>query len=133
MLLVMFFFLKDTAPTEIYTYCTLFPYTTLFRSLSVTTHQTSLPSRVLRSWPMRHLGLLSYGMYLFHIPVIIILRPYNLAQEQLFLAVASLTWVIAIVGYLAVEKQFLLLKPKSVRRSEEHTSELQSLMRISYA
>src|SRR3546814_15593229 len=64
---------------------------------------------------MRHLGLLSYGMYLFHIPVIIILRPYNLAQEQLFLAVASLTWVIAIVGYLAVEKPFLLLKPKSVR------------------
>src|SRR3546814_6161352 len=64
---------------------------------------------------MRHLGLLSYGMYLFHIPVIIILRPYNLAQEQLFLAFASLTWVIAIVGYLAVEKPFLLLKPKSVR------------------
>src|SRR3546814_295878 len=27
------FFVNDTATTEIYTYCTLFPYTTLFRSL----------------------------------------------------------------------------------------------------
>src|SRR3546814_8696543 len=31
-LLSELFFFNDTATTEIYTYCTLFPYTTLFRS-----------------------------------------------------------------------------------------------------
>src|SRR3546814_15429227 len=30
-----YFFFNDTATTEIYTYCTLFPYTTLFRSPGV--------------------------------------------------------------------------------------------------
>src|SRR3546814_11021099 len=69
------FFFNDTATTEIYTYDTLFPYTTLFRSLILARHD---PDKGIGAGSRAHVD-----------------RPG--------------------------------------RRSEEHTSELQSLMRISYA
>src|SRR3546814_3905001 len=110
----MFFFVNDTPTTEIYTYDTLFPYTTLFRSL----HGR-------RSYRGQHQG---YG------PCPSCRRTRSPRQdpsrsdqdrrEQLSRGVGSL----------------LLVGPYSYRsgsrdwsaRSEEHTSELQSLMRISY-
>src|SRR3546814_7934233 len=39
--IMVFFFFNDTATTEIYTYDTLFPYTTLFRSRSRRRHRDS--------------------------------------------------------------------------------------------
>src|SRR3546814_3216657 len=77
------FFFNDTATTEIYTYYTLFPYTTLFRSQ----HVAAGRQRVLHRLPRR---------------------------------------AVVVAEHLGVLQQ---LAP----RSEEHTSELQSLMRISYA
>src|SRR3546814_4467800 len=66
---------------------TLFPYTTLFRSLA---HGTS------GRYPAFEMRVVEHG-------------------------------------YLAVIKQVLLTRQCPLHRSEEHTSELQSLMRISYA
>src|SRR3546814_11682753 len=68
------FFFNDTATTEIYTYDTLFPYTTLFRSSEI----------------------VIANAYFF--------PSYGFLREL-----------------------------RRAARSEEHTSELQSLMRISYA
>src|SRR3546814_4767416 len=91
MLYICFFF-NDTATTEIYTYDTLFPYTTLFRS-----------SR-------RHPCDLSGGGAVSR-PVA---RRRRRAAPLRRRAAAD------------ADRQ-------GSARSEEHTSELQSLMRISYA
>src|SRR3546814_14225365 len=85
---VLFFF-NDTSTTEIYTYYTLFPYATLFRS-----HAADLlgrgEARVMASDS----------------------EPMPAAASEAF-------------------DKAIALDAKD--RSEEHTSELQSLMRISYA
>lgn len=78
--------------------------------VSVTVIQDSLASRWMQSWLMRHLGLLSYSLYLFHVPVAIVLEPYKLQHAGLFVATFAVTYVIAIVSYIAVEKPFLMLK-----------------------
>src|SRR3546814_6236774 len=82
----IFFFFNDPATTEIYTSDTLFPYTTLFRSLVVVGVANKWLTVSIPDW---------YG--------------------------ASHSFTPAVIG-----------TPAPVR-SEEHTSELQSLMRISYA
>src|SRR3546814_10947714 len=78
---------------------TLFPYTTRFRSSSVTARSPIYSSR----YPGRHL---SSGGSLYHVP----------CDDEL----------LNLRGTLVNAKQADI-------RSEEHTSELQSLMRISYA
>src|SRR3546814_12446012 len=99
MYFVCFLFFKDTATTEIYTYDTLFPYTTLFRSRVVVDQQQLRESRRCHCRDRR-------------------CRAY--ARQ-------------------ATRRNARCARPSQRRRgifadrSEEHTSELQSLMRISYA
>jgi peptidoglycan/LPS O-acetylase OafA/YrhL len=85
--------------------------------LEITLFRDSLVSRCLQSWFMRHLGLLSYGFYLFHIPVITWLGAYKL--ERSFFVVMASTYVAAIVSYVAVEKPFLMLKLSAKRGRKE--------------
>src|SRR3546814_9206343 len=92
---------------------TLFPYATLFRSLG----ESSTPI------PPRRLIVTVYGLY---------------ARERGGrLSVASLVRMLADLGIddQAVRSAVSRLKRRGLLepRSEEHTSELQSLMRISYA
>src|SRR3546814_11381365 len=87
-----FFFFNGPATTEIYTYCTLFPSPTRFRS------------------PVRD-GLVE--------------RDQRVWQCDLTLAAQGR-------GQRAARARRFLGRERRVR-SEEHTSELQSLMRISYA
>src|SRR3546814_4581219 len=85
----------------------LFPYTTLFRSLAML---------------ITSLGMTLVDVHLGHTP--------STAAAYLFLAVAG-------TGALMLGSATDALRRSSERvaeqRSEEHTSELQSLMRISYA
>jgi peptidoglycan/LPS O-acetylase OafA/YrhL len=84
--------------------------------LSITVFQRSYVSRLMQSWPMRHLGLLSYSLYLFHVPIMIIVEPYGLQQSNLFIVTFAATYVAALVAYVAVEKPFLMLKPKDSQK-----------------
>src|SRR3546814_1642423 len=87
---------------------TLFPYTTLFRSPAI------MPSRPANDVPIAHLDI-------FRLHLIMFLQ-------------ASTGW--AETGHhvrQAVECLVHRLAIFASHRSEEHTSELQSLMRISYA
>ncbi len=77
---------------------------------SITVFQDSLASRWLQSWLLRHLGLLSYSLYLFHIPVMSRLHHYGFKHEELFIAVFVVTYIIALLSYIVIEKPLLLLK-----------------------
>jgi peptidoglycan/LPS O-acetylase OafA/YrhL len=72
-----------------------------------------MASRVMQSWFLRHVGLLSYSLYLFHLPVIGCLEPYGLKGAALFIATFAVSYLIALTTYIFVEKPFLMLKPKS--------------------
>src|SRR3546814_5302693 len=92
---------------------TLFPYTTLFRSKGVMHSDNSLLANcrdLVRDW--RH----------DHSTVLLSLSPLS----------HHIAWV-AVGQWLIAGMQLVVDDPAPGMRSEEHTSELQSLMRISYA
>src|SRR3546814_4075538 len=91
---------------------TLFPYTTLFRSRDGGAEQAERP----------HLGLdgavedlVAVGLEDARHQLVLAVGPRGVADHALLLA------------------ELLLQQQRVLPRSEEHTSELQSLMRISYA
>jgi peptidoglycan/LPS O-acetylase OafA/YrhL len=101
------FFLNGWSQPELW--CALF----VAMLIGVTAFPNTHVSRLFQSWPMRHLGLLSYSLYLFHVPVLMLLEPYGIKGVPLFMVTFSISYVIAIISYLAVEKPFLMLKPKA--------------------
>ena len=85
--------------------------------ISVTTYSNTTASKFLQSPLLRHLGLLSYSMYLFHMLILKHLsKYYGLKSEGLFVAVLVITWFISIISYLTIEKPFLMLKSKSTKK-----------------
>src|SRR3546814_4554307 len=100
----MFFFFMIRRPPRSTRTDTLFPYTTLFRSHRVMRADKHLVSRSAVGGPV--LDRLSI----------------NGAHLPLFQRVLT-----------PILEAPLLFVPADIKRSEEHTSELQSLMRISYA
>src|SRR3546814_3767248 len=99
---------------------TLFPYTTLFRSVHLSAHGDPLDSarefQAQRQWLLDLVdpAELAAGAVIAHVQHFL-----DLAERRLCAAQDA-------VGGCDLQQGFL-------RRSEEHTSELQSLMRISYA
>src|SRR3546814_6653515 len=93
---------------------TLFPYTTLFRS-------SSLPSTGLAKSSNRHLDPSHTQQRLLKKPALLMLDQPTLLTEHHG------------PPKLDTFRAYLFLHPTDSPRSEEHTSELQSLMRISYA
>src|SRR3546814_6434708 len=108
------FFVNDTATTEIYTYCTLFPYTTLFRSLLEARPAVALERGAvgLIETGLEHEGQVELGGNLLQVA--------RRLQRQA-----------RVLQHVQPEDAEERLAPAD--RSEEHTSELQSLMRITYA
>src|SRR3546814_1061447 len=101
---IVFFFLRIRRPPRSTRTDTLFPYTTLFRSAQMLLHLTASGDNMNRAYKyLMQLALIVSGLCMFLI---------------LSLCTAD------VLAYLLLGKPF---------RSEEHTSELQSLMRISYA
>jgi peptidoglycan/LPS O-acetylase OafA/YrhL len=78
--------------------------------IGIASDAKTLTARLLRSRIMRHIGLISYGLYLFHVPVLL-WTPLPFEGAALFAAVFAATYVIAIASYLLIERPFLMLKP----------------------
>jgi peptidoglycan/LPS O-acetylase OafA/YrhL len=80
-------------------------------------------ARWLSSEPLCHVGRVSYGMYLFHVPVIGALRLAFPAVAQnagvLFLAAMAVTTFLATLSHRYFEAWFLGLRPDSRRKSAE--------------
>jgi peptidoglycan/LPS O-acetylase OafA/YrhL len=72
---------------------------------------------VLRLWPLRRIGVVSYGMYLFHM---IVRHLVDKAAQRLgwssegvfFLALVLLTWAVAEASFRFYESRFLALKSR---------------------
>src|SRR3546814_12948222 len=94
---ILFFFLMIRRPPRSTRTDTLFPYTTLFRSVAQLTRVMSIAQRT----------------------ILALLRPFAELQTSLRPTMSD---------RLAMKRSSSI-----TYRSEEHTSELQSLMRISYA
>ncbi len=73
-----------------------------------------LASSVLESSTLVGIGRISYGLYLYHIPIIEWLEPSRLGWTApvCTLQVAALSFAVAIVSYLAIERPCLRLKSR---------------------
>lgn len=72
---------------------------------------------LLRLWPLRRIGVVSYGMYLYHMLVRHLvdgaMRRARVSSEVLFfVALLLLTWAIAEVSFRFYESRFLALKER---------------------
>lgn len=77
---------------------------------AITLNKTCAVSRLLNSYFFRHIGLLSYGIYLLHMIFLQLLLPQKLSAPLLFAAVFGFTYLAALLSYSFIEKPFLLLK-----------------------
>src|SRR3546814_11129466 len=111
-ILVLFFFLMIRRPQRSKRTDTLFPYTTLFRSTTQLTAQNDVKG--LREARRRRIARVEEHAARPRVP-------FERERAQPLSVSAS---------FQGADAQ---PKPVVERRSEEHTSELQSLMRISYA
>jgi peptidoglycan/LPS O-acetylase OafA/YrhL len=66
------------------------------------------PGRLLSSAPFRVLGTLSFGIYLWHMPVLYALQLHDRFPERFLPAIA---WVLPFTFLLAIASWFLIEKP----------------------
>lgn len=101
----------------------------------------SLMSRFLRTKAIRVLGVLSYGIYLWHLVVFSVLRTYldgsvqrfamekSIASVLEFVHAISVVVAVSVIGYVAVEKPFLALKNR-IGRSDTRNAPADDSMRL---
>lgn len=86
---------------------------TLF--LACTVVRDSCLNRFLRLWIFRHIGLLSYSIYIIHMTVQFTLMNHGFRSEKLFFAVLVVAYLYAYFSYILVEKPSLNFKRMSRR------------------
>lgn len=97
----------------------------LFAVLIYCVAHTNLFTQILDSAPLRYLGKISYGLYVYHYGVIAIVaaifRKYDLAYSlrspQMFFTAMSITLIIATVSFYMLEKPLIDLKDRFFRVS----------------
>jgi len=107
---------------EVWAY-TLLNY--LFAVLIYCVARTNLFTQILDSAPLRYLGKISYGLYVYHYGVIALVAAlfkkygleYSMRSPQMFLAAMSATLLIATVSFYLIEKPIIDLKDKLFRVS----------------
>lgn len=80
--------------------------------------QLERPNRILTWTPLRRLGVVSYGVYLWHYPITVIVRTVTYSSPLRFLAVSVLSVLAAELSYRVVESRFL--RPRSDDLPEPH-------------
>jgi peptidoglycan/LPS O-acetylase OafA/YrhL len=72
---------------------------------------------LLTSWPIRRIGIVSYGIYLYHLvvywPVAKLLSQFNIhSNYPLFVLLTAFSWVTAELSYRFFERRFLIIKKR---------------------
>ena len=78
--------------------------------LSATIYKRSFLHTFLSNWFFRHIGLLSYSIYLYHMNIMFILIQKGYTHEKLFFLVLICSYVAAYISYILIEKPALKLK-----------------------
>jgi peptidoglycan/LPS O-acetylase OafA/YrhL len=89
-------------------------FISFFFCLSI--HPKGFTYRLLVGYPLRHIGLLSYSIYLSHMTILQYFSPEGLKGEFLFLFVLTATYVLALLTYIMIEKPFLKIKKRKVSK-----------------
>ncbi len=99
-----------------------FPRITIHLSLLVflaacVTHERHVLTPVLRLWPIRRIGAVSYGIYLYHMLARHVARAGMIfagfdSQFLFFLGNAACAWMLAELSYRFYESRFLALKSR---------------------
>lgn len=89
----------------------LFLFLIFFLSLII--FKAGIIHKLLTNYIFRHIGLLSYSMYLIHMLMIIKLNKYGFQKESLFLVVFITSYIFSLLSYVIIEKPFLILKIKN--------------------
>ncbi len=77
---------------------------------TLTFYQTGTAKKILECYFLRHIGLLSFSIYLSHMVILFKLKHLGFREEGLFFAVLIASYFVSMVSYVTVEKPFLLLK-----------------------
>jgi peptidoglycan/LPS O-acetylase OafA/YrhL len=81
---------------------------------SLTFYNTGITKKILESYFFRHMGLLSFSIYLSHMVILKKLLALGFRNEGLFFSVLFVSYLMSLFTYITVEKPFLLLKKKLV-------------------
>jgi peptidoglycan/LPS O-acetylase OafA/YrhL len=77
---------------------------------SLTFYRTGVIYSLLTNYFFRHIGLLSYSIYLVHMIFLLKLAKVGFTKECLFVLVFASSYSIALLSYIVIEKPFLALK-----------------------
>jgi len=97
----------------------------LFAVIIYCVARTGFLTTFLESTPMRYLGKISYGLYVYHYGIIAIFvalfhkydLPYSLRSPQMFVAALGTTLIVATLSFYLLEKPIINLKDKLFRVS----------------
>ncbi len=92
----------------------LFLFTVFFFSLII--YSKGIVHGILIHYFFRHIGLLSYSLYLSHMTIRKYLTQYGFEHEGLFFSTLICSYLIALVTYIVIEKPFLILKKAILKR-----------------
>jgi peptidoglycan/LPS O-acetylase OafA/YrhL len=84
------------------------------------------PGRLLSSPPLRVLGTLSFGVYLWHMPVMYALQVHDRFPERFVPAIAwvlPFTFALAVLSWFAIEKPAIAWSGRAFRRRARASSE----------
>lgn len=93
-------------------------FTFMIFFFSLTFYQTGTAKKILECYFLRHIGLLSFSIYLSHMVVMFKLNNLGFRQEGLFIAVFVVSYLISLVSYILIEKPFLQLKKMLQRKKK---------------
>ncbi len=87
-----------------------FAFTILF--LAAISIEGRLVNRFLTVWFLRHIGLLSYSIYIIHMSIRFKISQHGVTAETLFFTVLLSSYCFAYASYIVLEKPFLMLKKR---------------------
>jgi peptidoglycan/LPS O-acetylase OafA/YrhL len=71
--------------------------------------------RVLESRAMVRIGTISYGIYVYHVPVLLLMGQFSIAPGPKFMIYCATVIIISEISFRFLETPFLLLKDRSFR------------------
>ena len=94
------------------------PFYDLSFFFTLTFYQSGTTKKILECYFFRHIGLLSFSIYLSHMVILFKLKHLGFREEGLFFAVLIASYIVSLASYILVEKPLLILKKKLAVRKK---------------